>query len=405
LATVDNVCGINMFDATDGFSYSAPEALRTLTNSSSQNKVVFTDDQTAILAPFDSPGDASYVAPTVGVNSACQSITHQCVYNNSGYWGGGSGPFWNCTGQPLLNISWYEAALAVAGPATDLRPFGVVNTTNGMIADGEWPNNTANFQVVESNPFPLAAIVMSEAYTNGPSSMMDITDPTWLNDTGFFLMEGAWNVIYCNVTVRNITYSYDSPFPAGGDGVYKTLSWEPASLRITSLLTAYLDSTYISSFVPQNVEGSGLHFGMNYVDAFGLELSRELVAFSASIWQPENVLSISGTKSEQGTRLQIIPLALYVVTVLLYSAVTLIVAVTAIIATHSISYVGLAQTRITSPTVLIYQLFGPVESSRTWKESGVDLFAVESETDRLDIGAYKIAQGELAFGVSKTKAD
>jgi hypothetical protein len=59
----------------------ASEGIRTLTNTSVVNSVVFSDDQTAIMAPADIaiPEDLEFSAQSYGVSTTCESVTAACV--------------------------------------------------------------------------------------------------------------------------------------------------------------------------------------------------------------------------------------------------------------------------------------------------------------------------------------
>lgn len=84
-----------------------------------------------------------------------------------------------------------------------------------------------------------------------------------------------------------------------------------------------------------------------------------------------------------------------------HSILTLVIAILAMVASRKTPFVHLAHARLTSPVALLHQLFGPVESSRTWREDGLGVFAVESEADRLMVGPVKTGQGDSAFGVTR----
>ena len=58
------------------------EGLRTISNSSSINRVAFTDDQTAILVPDTLPANISYTAKTLGFKASCKRfvITLLCSF-------------------------------------------------------------------------------------------------------------------------------------------------------------------------------------------------------------------------------------------------------------------------------------------------------------------------------------
>ena len=61
-------------DNDDAFGFSAPEGLRTVSNSSDSNQVAYTDDQHAILVPssLDINPNISYSASTYGVQTSCE---------------------------------------------------------------------------------------------------------------------------------------------------------------------------------------------------------------------------------------------------------------------------------------------------------------------------------------------
>lgn len=134
---------------------------------------------------------------------------------------------------------------------------------------------------------------------------------------------GATNVVYCNITVKSIIYTYTPPFSSSSSsGIYTISSWTPASPRITSLVAAYVDSGYPQTRVEDTVEGAGyLGQGQTYEQAFGLELSRELMAFTGMIWMQEEALSAENATHKLGSRIQIVPFVLYVVVVIFYRCV------------------------------------------------------------------------------------
>lgn len=130
---------------------------------------------------------------------------------------------------------------------------------------------------------------------------------------------GATNVVYCNVTVKNIVYNYQPPFSLSNSPTYTILSWTPASPRITSLVAVYIDSGDLLQRIEQVVEGAGyLGQGQTYEQAFSTELSRQLVGYTAMIWMPEDALSVENATYKLGSRIQIVPFALYVMVVVIY---------------------------------------------------------------------------------------
>jgi hypothetical protein len=63
-------CG-QLDDGSQSGLLSRPEGLRTISNSSSINRVVFTQDQTAIIVPESVPPNVTYTAETIGLKSTC----------------------------------------------------------------------------------------------------------------------------------------------------------------------------------------------------------------------------------------------------------------------------------------------------------------------------------------------
>ena len=63
-------CG-QVTGAAGGNGRNQIEGYRTKTNSSSQHRVVYTDDQTAILVPQTLPDNTTYIARTIGFKSQC----------------------------------------------------------------------------------------------------------------------------------------------------------------------------------------------------------------------------------------------------------------------------------------------------------------------------------------------
>lgn len=124
--------------------------------------------------------------------------------------------------------------------------------------------------------------------------------------------------MYCTVTVHDVVYKYLPPSSDSPDGTYTTLNYSLSSSHMASLITAGIDNGPISDYVPERVDGAGLHSG-SYADAYALELSRELLAFSSMIYEPAAVLGIQNAKQVVGSKVQIGALSLYVFAVLLYA--------------------------------------------------------------------------------------
>lgn len=140
------LCGLYTVDA-GGDLESVPEELRTRSNSSEVNSVVFTNDQHAILAPAILSPDTTYTATTVGVQSYCErcayswthvvetdgcclvSITARCVNpsnRSQASWTFGT-PWFDCTGNPPVMVN---NSILEAGDYGDI--FGVVDATGSI---------------------------------------------------------------------------------------------------------------------------------------------------------------------------------------------------------------------------------------------------------------------------------
>lgn len=85
----------------------------------------------------------------------------------------------------------------------------------------------------------------------------------------------------------------------------------------------------------------------------------------------------------------------------LYRFMTLVIGITALIEAHCINFVNLARLRIISSLPIVHALFGPVDSSRTWKNDGVEMFSTESERDRLYVGPVRSQAGGDSFGFAR----
>lgn len=67
-----------------------------------------------------------------------------------------------------------------------------------------------------------------------------------------------------------------------------------------------------STQVSDAVNGAGLLTNMSYEEAYSLELSKQALARGAYIYEPRDVLSISKELNIIGSRLQLIPLVVFV---------------------------------------------------------------------------------------------
>ncbi|KIO22307.1 hypothetical protein M407DRAFT_216733 [Tulasnella calospora MUT 4182] len=377
----------------DPFAISIPEGTQTLTNTSAKNLVVLTDDGAqSIIVPASTETNVAYEATTFGVGSTCMSLTFECLKpqqfsDGTLSYGDNYFPYIDCAGvYPQANIS-----LSLGTTTSETLPFGAVLPNNGSFGELAQPTYT----MITTNPFSLAAVVNSFAYVYD-----DINDD-FVNNTGFFRhgRTGAWNVLYCNSTVNDVKYRY-IPASSGTGGSYQTISLTVSSVRMASLVSIGLDMGSIQWNLPSRIEGAGLRGG-SYTTAFAQELSRELIGLSAALYEPIPVTAIAETSVVLGSRVQLVPLGLYLASVVIYALTTLIIGITALIEAHSVKFVNLVHLRITSSLPIVHALFGPVDCSRTWKNDGVEMFSTDSEKDRLYVGPVRSQTEGDSFGFAR----
>jgi hypothetical protein len=144
-----------------------------------------------------------------------------------------------------------------------------------------------------------------------------LIDPTHIvvNTTGFFVhgrME-AYNVILCSVKAVLVDYRFTN-------GSFNVLTMADADLHQTRRIATMLDTGDLAVRVPNAVDGVGYLAG-DYISSFAVELSRGLAAMSASIYEPGEVSDIVQLVPGIGTKFQLAPLVLLVVTLLVYRCV------------------------------------------------------------------------------------
>ncbi|KIO22309.1 hypothetical protein M407DRAFT_28182 [Tulasnella calospora MUT 4182] len=380
-------CGMEK-SADDPFAISMPEGTQTLTNTSAKNLVVLTNDGTqSIIVPPSIKADVAYEANTFGVGSTCMSLTSEClkpvVYDTYTSYGDNFLPFIDCTGvYPRANIT--------LGVTTS--HFGLVDPNSGSFG----PFDTQTYDIVTRNPLSIAAVVNSFAYV-----YEDINDD-FVNNTGFFRhgRTGAWNVLYCNSTINDVKHLY-KPASNGVGGSYQIISSNVSTSRMAYLVAIGTHMGVIQKNLPSRIEGAGLRGG-SYTTAFAQELSRELMGLSAALYEPIPVTAIAGTSVVLGSRVQLIPLGLYLASVVIYALTTLIIGIAALTEAHSVKFVKLVHLRFTSSLPIVHALFGPVDLSRTWKNDGVEMFSTESEKDRLYVGPVRSQIEGDSFGFART---
>jgi hypothetical protein len=121
---------------------------------------------------------------------------------------------------------------------------------------------------------------------------------------------GAWNVVFCNVTLLDVTYTYQS-------SRYIVNSASPKSLTDTRTIMSV--GSFGSSIVSLAVEGSGSDSNPTYEQAYSWELSRQQLGPAAYIYAPTNVLNIQSEIDVNGSKLQLIPLVLFIGALLVFA--------------------------------------------------------------------------------------
>lgn len=279
------------------------------------------------------------------------SITSRCVGANTLQynWSGFPIPVVNCTGSPPVSFDNFAITHGlVEGLWFFIEPNGTVvmadldETSLEDIARTKsvrapflqvW-DITHRFQLLV--PFRLSrwySLRFMEIHMKDPPSSE--TGPSLTHrslslfltpsDSGFLYIPGintAWNLLLCNVSVHDVDYRYNPISPSGPAAaeVYNTLSSTDSSATTNKLLAAVVQY-FKTPWTGQRTEGTGLQSG-NFAEAYALELSRELLAFSASIYEPRPVSRIMNVDNTiVGSRLQVVPMALFLVWVLLYSYV------------------------------------------------------------------------------------
>ena len=116
--------------------------------------------------------------------------------------------------------------------------------------------------------------------------------------------DGASNVIFCNVTLLDVMYTYQSLR-------YIMKSASPKSLADTHTIMSASFSGLGTTVVSSAVEGSGSDANPTYEQVYSWELSRELLGGAAYFYESTNVLHIQSEIDLNGSKLQLIPLVLF----------------------------------------------------------------------------------------------
>ncbi|KAJ7765711.1 hypothetical protein B0H16DRAFT_1883138 [Mycena metata] len=366
-----NLCGLEVA-GSNPFSASLPEALSTLSNNSASNAVAFGNDGTAFIVPASIPQDVAYYGTSYGVLSQCQSVTDQCI---------GSGSIQTLNLSCPASVSFNAAFNAT----TNSYPFGILDNSGDQYTTP---------YMVDTNPFNFGAVVSSEAYTSSAD--------TFVGNTGFFAYGDAgtsYNVLTCSVTVRSVGYTYfNQTFTIDALSTAAV-----TNLDITRGIAAMTATEYLSIRVPAAVDGAGLT-GEPYIAAFARELSRELIAFTASAYEPALPGELQSVTQVLGARLPLVLLVLILIWIVVYCGLILFLTISAILASNASPYTLLARNRLAEPLTAVHTAYGRAEPHRTWEQSNQRLFSVETGLDRLSVGPTTSNAGGLAFGISRAVA-
>jgi len=125
---------------------------------------------------------------------------------------------------------------------------------------------------------------------------------------------GAWNVVFCNVTLVDVAYTYQS-------SRYIMNSASPKSLADTRIIMAasFIDSLGTNAVSLTVDTSSGLDANPTYEQVYSWELSRQLLGRAAYIYGSTNVLNIQSEIDLNGSKLQLIPLALFIGALLVFA--------------------------------------------------------------------------------------
>ncbi|KAF7353875.1 hypothetical protein MVEN_01073400 [Mycena venus] len=339
-----NICGVETL-GDNPFAASLPEALRTLTNNSATNAVAFGDDGTAFIVPAFIPEDVAYYGT---------SFEYRAL---------------SCPSSASFN--------AALNTTTSSFPFGILDSAG---------NEDDTPYLVDSNPFRFGAVAMSEAYSSPPD--------TFVGNTGFFThgTAGAFNVLTCSVTVRSVGYTYFN----GTFTIDPSSTITASNVAIVRGVAAMTTTAHLDMRIPAAIAGAS-----DYASAFARELSRELIAFTASVYTPAEPLELQAVVPVLGSRLPFALLVLILIWIVAYCGLVLFLTISAVLASSASPYTLLARNRLAEPLTAVHAAYGRAEPHRTWEQSNERLFSVETGLDRLSVGPTTSNAGGLAFGISR----
>lgn len=135
----------------------------------------------------------------------------------------------------------------------------------------------------------------------------------------------AYNVLYCDVHVREVVYQYHHSGQTGPNEMstptFRTISFRSTDLQTTKLIATMIDSQQAIAAVVARSLGAAVEAGTNYEDNFGIVLSETLLGASASIFESAPATSLVQLRTILVSKLSLIPLfGLIIASVLLWYA-------------------------------------------------------------------------------------
>jgi hypothetical protein len=183
-----------------------------------------------------------------------------------------------------------------------------------------------------------------------------------------------------------------------------------------------LGTTVISA----TVDGAGLKPDTTYEEAYSLELSRQMLARAAFIYEPTDVLQIQSENDVNGSILQIIPLAFFLSALLLFAYVhflvvksdealkalylhescqVLYITLRTVVATWGVQYVNLAAHHLSDPLATMQRLYGHPDPVLTWETDSDKRFGSEAEHGQLRVGPVLLSTNGTAGSVFMVTKD
>ncbi|KAF8995980.1 hypothetical protein BDQ17DRAFT_1364875 [Cyathus striatus] len=372
--TTQQSCGLQNDGTAGSDMVTRQESLRALSNSSLVNRVEYTDDQTAIMVPTSLPSNITFAGTTIGVKSACKSITNGCLAPTTDF---GYGPSaylqldCNKAGE-LYNISQARDSSYVGGWAIDSQG-----------------NGQFGFEI-DSNPYHAAAIIQSVSY------YIPNSQDVFYNNTGWFIhgSSGAWNVVYCNISVLEVSYMFSS-----SSNTYSVTQSSLVPVESARPVASFgMESSVIPNQIKTTVDGIGIiTTGLTYEDAYGLELSRQVLARSSALYRPVDATDVSTEFAIVGSRIDLVPLAVLIASMLTLGVLTLAVLFNIVVFAR-VPFIRLASAYLNDPFTVVHALYGPKNPRLTWEDDALLKFGTETNGDRLSAGAMSYGGPDSEHG-------